>query len=172
MNNNLTSQLTSVPKTCNTPGNGMDTNSTEKPSGYTKKNIHTQKLQPDFAPDAITSAPYRAVANTMLVATPTGHRLLQPNDVLHFEYQGTNRTWSVSTLSSETLLLKRGTSATQIMAISPLFFQVNPRCIININYLKAINTMKCEFHISADPEKDISITRNYLKILQDRIEMI
>ena len=72
----------------------------------------------------------------------------------------------------DTLCLKRGTSAENILGYSQLFFQISQSTIVNINYLAAIDGKNCTMLPPFDSSTNLKISRNYLKKLQEKLNLI
>ncbi|OJU53654.1 MAG: hypothetical protein BGN96_09265 [Bacteroidales bacterium 45-6] len=102
----------------------------------------------------------------LLVSTIRGYRSLTIKDIGYFEYDKANRHWLVAT-GNQKLPLKRTVSCESIVKLSPLFKQINQQQIINLSYLVAIEEKQCVLLPPFENAKDLLISRNFFKSVQD-----
>jgi len=106
-----------------------------------------------------------------MIATATGYQLLRTEDIGYFEYHSIRKIWFVTLEDSKKLQLKRGTKADDILGLSSSFIQISQQHIINFDYLSFIDGQSC---LLSPPFEsvELKISRNYLKLLQERFESI
>ena len=122
--------------------------------------------------NALTLADSDLRKNNFIAATVTGFRIIRLDEIGFFSHIGLRKQWQANLINDEKLNLRRGTSANDILNYSPSFVQISQSTIININYLAAISGNQCKLLPPFDKVKDISISRNYMKKLQEMLHII
>lgn len=102
-----------------------------------------------------------------LITTVRGYRSLRVEDVGYFEYDKASRHW-FAFLETESVQLKRKTSASDILSLADDFIQINQQQIVNLSYLKATEGRKCLLFEPFHCKKDLTISRNFFNSVQDR----
>ena len=113
-----------------------------------------------------------ALKNCFLAATITGYRMIHVEEIGYFEHKGLRKQWHAHLSSGESLCLKRGTSAETILGYSPAFIQISQSCIVNANCLAMICGNECKRYPPFDKADKLTISRNYLKKLQETLNFI
>ena len=113
-----------------------------------------------------------ALKNCFLAATITGYRMIHVEEIGYFEHKGLRKQWHAHLSSGESLCLKRGTSAETILGYSPAFIQISQSCIVNANCLAMICGNECKLYPTFDKADKLTISRNYLKKLQETLNFI
>ena len=113
-----------------------------------------------------------ALKNCFLAATITGYRMIHVEEIGYFEHKGLRKQWHAHLSSGESLCLKRGTSAETILGYSPAFIQISQSCIVNANCLAMICGNECKLYPPFDKADKLTISRNYLKKLQETLNFI
>ncbi|MDP4240441.1 MAG: LytTR family DNA-binding domain-containing protein [Bacteroidota bacterium] len=109
---------------------------------------------------------------SFMVATATGFQLLRLNQLIYFEYLTDKKQWTVFLTDQTQLALKRTTIAEDILRYSQNFIRINQQHIINLEYLVGIKGRSCQLSLLSGHEDKLTISRSYLKALQERIEVI
>jgi len=109
---------------------------------------------------------------SFLASTATGYQLLRLNQIVYFEYLTDKKTWIVLLTDQTQLSLKRNTVAETILSYSPDFIRINQQHIINLNYLVRIEDKSCQLSAHIDTKNRLTISRSYLKGLQERVGVI
>lgn len=109
----------------------------------------------------------------MAIQTVSELLLVTIDQVLMFSYLSSQRSWQLTLTDASTHLLKKGMTADTLLMLAPLLARINNTCIINLNYLEAIenNTQRCRL---CPPFNQIEIvaSRRYFSKLKDRFEML
>jgi two-component system LytT family response regulator len=109
---------------------------------------------------------------TFLIATITGFQTLRPDDIGYFEYSKSRKHWFVFLMNKNSLQLRRNTSAETILGYSSSFAQINQQQIINVKYLSIIDGKQCQLFPPFDDEKNLTISRSFIKGIQEKFELI
>jgi DNA-binding LytR/AlgR family response regulator len=140
------------------------------------KFVHGQFITKDMYPTLYAShqAYFQIFQNerTFMVATAYGFHLFHLAQIVCFEYVKEKKRWEVTLLDQTTLQLKRNTTADDILQYSLKFFRINQQIIINLDYLNKIENNLCLLTTPARMADKLIISRNYMKMLQQRVEMI
>lgn len=112
------------------------------------------------------------IPGSFIAATVTGYRIIKLEDIGYFTHQGIRKQWYANLTSGESLCLKRGTSAENILSYSQLFLQISQSTIVNINYLAAIDGKDCTLLPPFEKNSSLKISRNYLKKLLEKLNLI
>ncbi|MBS7409713.1 MAG: response regulator transcription factor [Muribaculaceae bacterium] len=112
------------------------------------------------------------IKDSFIAATIKGFRIIRHDEIGFFTHKGERKQWYAHLVGNESLCLRRGTSADNILSYSPAFVQISQSTIININYLVEICGKECIFAPPFDKETDLTISRNYLKKLQQILNLI
>ncbi len=104
--------------------------------------------------------------SSFLVSTIRGYRSLAVKEIGYFEYDKPNRHWLV-VVEKQRISLRRNTTCDSIIKLSPLFKQINQQQIINLNYLASIEEKQCVLLPPFENAKDLFISRNFFKSVQD-----
>lgn len=93
--------------------------------------------------------------------------------ILLFNYNSLQRSWQLMLTDCTTYTLKRGTSASDLLELSPSLVRISNTCIINLTYLSAVenNTQRCRL---APPFEHLEIiaSRRYFSKLKEQFEML
>lgn len=109
---------------------------------------------------------------SFMIATITGFQTLRPDEIGYFEYNKAKKHWYVFLQNNNCLQLKRNTSAETILSYASTFAQINQQQIINIKYLSFIDGKQCLLFPPFDVEKDLVISRSFLKGIQEKFDLI
>lgn len=107
-----------------------------------------------------------------MVATITGYRILNADQIGYFDYDQELKRWTMHTTILEHLHLKRTVKSEHILALSPDFVQISQQQIINIHYLAMIEGKKCSFYPPFEGIQDSIISRKYYQTMQQYFSMI
>ena len=107
-----------------------------------------------------------------MVATATGFQLLRLEQILCFEYIKDRKLWEVSLNDGSNFQLKRNTNADDILNYSLKFIRINQQIIINLDYLNKIEGNLCRLSASVSIADKLTISRSYMRILLERVEVI
>jgi len=110
--------------------------------------------------------------HSFMVSTSNGFELLRLNQIICFEYLNEKRLWTVFLFDQTKLVLKRFTTAENILNYSPNFIQINHHQIINLDYLVKIDGHLCRLTPFFTEDNKFIISRIYLKELRERVEEI
>ena len=117
----------------------------------------------------MTSAMPRRMGQTFIVFTPTKDmRALRSSEIGFFRYCSDRKLWEVILNNQPPLMLRRGTTADQIVQYSPAFVQIHQSYVINIDYLMIIKDNKCMLYPPFDKVTELLVSKKYKKELQDR----
>lgn len=106
--------------------------------------------------------------NTLIVYTYSGDLLLlNIQQIGFFKYSSSERRWVLFLVDGRQIKMKVGVSAKQMLATSPLLFQISPAAIINVTYLELIRGALCQFYPPFDTVNDLTISSERKKELQD-----
>lgn len=133
--------------------------------------VYRSKKEND-SKDGIGSPEKTFIQGSFIAATVTGYRIIKLEEIGYFTHQGIRKQWYANLTSGESLCLKRGTSAENILGYSQLFLQISQSTIVNINYLAAIDGKNCTMLPPFDSSTNLKISRNYLKKLQEKLNLI
>jgi|GEM_PF-171466 LytTr DNA-binding domain. len=111
-------------------------------------------------------------SHSFMIATVSGYQTLCIDDIIMFEYIKSNKYWYVYLKNQAQLHLKRSTNAETILGYSSSFVQINQQQIINVKYLSMINGKKCILFQPIDNENNLIISRNCMKGVQDRFQIV
>ena len=133
---------------------------------------YKENLGKTLLPTAQQTQQGNALKNCFLAATVTGYRMIHVEEIGYFEHKGLRKQWHAYLASGESLCLKRGTSAETILGYSPAFIQISQSCIVNANCLAMIYGNECKLYPPFDKAEKLTISRNYLKKLQETLNFI
>ena len=77
-------------------------------------------------------------AGKIAVEDPVGDRFVSSDEIVLLTYQPDSRRWNVLLRDKSEAVMKRGTRAEQILAISPSLTKLNQGTIVNVDYIKSI----------------------------------
>lgn len=98
-------------------------------------------------------------------------RIMRAAEIGYFRYSRMRRVWE-GALSDHTFVqLKRGTSASDILAYSPHFVQTHQSYIVNMNYLTLIGTTRCTLYPPFN-EDEVLVGRRFCNDLKNRFTLI
>lgn len=109
---------------------------------------------------------------SFMIATITGFQTLRPDDIGYFEYNKIKKHWYVYLQNNNSFQLRRKTSAETILCHSSSFAQINQQQIINIKFLSFIDGKQCLLFPPFDGENELIISRNFLKGIQEKFDII
>ncbi len=117
--------------------------------------------------------PDEPATRRLAVQTVTELLLLGVQQILLFNYNGTQRSWQLILTDRSRHTLRRGTSAEDLIALHPSLVRVSSTCVINLTYLAAIenNTQRCRL-VSPFEDMEVITTRRYLGQLKERFELL
>ena len=134
-----------------------------------RKTIASHQPAPSFSASFAALLPQR---DTFMISTVTGFKMLRIEEIGYFEYVKDKRQWQVTLFDQTKLNLKKNTKAEDITSYSESFVQISQSAIINIGYLAIINGKQCQLYPPFNGRDDLSISRNFLKELQERFCII
>ena len=99
--------------------------------------------------------------------------LLTVEEILYTEYHKTARTWRLCLTNGSEYQLRKGTSADDILRLHPALVRVSSSCIVNLNYLSAVEntTQRCRLCAPFD-NQEIYASRRYFSKLKEKFEML
>ena len=106
--------------------------------------------------------------DSFLVCTVSGFKMLRIDQIGFFEYIKERRLWEVVLSDDTRLMLKRNTKADDIVNFSENFVQISQSFVINMNYLALINGRTCVLYPPFNGCQDLTISRGFMKEIQDR----
>ena len=136
---------------------------------YRKAMASSAQPLPSFASAVGTLMPSR---DLFMISTVTGFRFLRLEEIGYFEYLKDKRLWQVELFNQTKLCLKKNTTAGDIIGYSDAFVQISQSAIININYLAMIKSKQCLLYPPFSDKEDLTISRGFLKELQERFCII
>ncbi len=114
-----------------------------------------------------------AMPRKMAVQTVSELLLLTPEQLLMFNYNSSQRSWQLTLTDRTNHMLRKTTSAEDLLALHPSLVRVSNTSIINLNYLAAVEncTQKCRL---CPPFSDIELmaSRRYFSKLKEFFEML
>jgi len=111
-------------------------------------------------------------SRTFMISTITGFQTLRSEEIGYFEYSKIKKHWYVYLQNKNALQLRRNTSADTILSFTSSFAQINHQQIINIKYLSFIDGKQCLLFPPFDEEKNLIVSRSYLKGIQEKFDLI
>lgn len=123
--------------------------------------------------------PQKDFSNTIALSTFIGFKFIDRNDIVLINCIKKNRFekpyWEALTKTSETLKLKKNTSAKEIIQLigDKQFVKINQSCILNLSYLCAIEfkTRNCIL-VSPFNELYLTVSRSIMPDLRDRFDIL
>lgn len=111
--------------------------------------------------------------NRIALQTITGLLLLRVEDIVLFSFNELGKVWQILLSNQEVHKLKTGQNAKNLLALNALLVQVNPSCIVNINYLYTVEnkTLVCRLYPPFDG-MEISASRRCYAKLKDMLEIL
>ena len=103
-----------------------------------------------------------------MIATLTGFKLVWLGEIGYFEYFRDKRQWQVVLADNTRQNLRRNSRAEDIIGYSDAFVQISQSVILNINYLALIDDKYCLLCPPFNDRTDLTVSRNFMKGLQDR----
>ena len=99
--------------------------------------------------------------------------LLTVDEILYTEYHKTARNWRLILTNGTEHQLRKGTSAEDILKLHPALVRVSSSCIVNLNYLSAVenSTQRCRLCAPFD-NQEIYASRRYFSKLKEKFEML
>lgn len=99
--------------------------------------------------------------------------LLTVDEILYTEYHKTARNWRLILTNGSEHQLRKGTSAEDILKLHPALVRVSSSCIVNLNYLSAVenSTQRCRLCAPFD-NQEIYASRRYFSKLKEKFEML
>lgn len=99
--------------------------------------------------------------------------LLTVEEILYTEYHKTARTWRLCLTNGSEYQLRKGTSADDILRLHPALVRVSSSCIVNLNYLSAVEntTQRCRLCAPFN-NQEIYASRRYFSKLKEKFEML
>ena len=125
---------------------------------------------------ATSTLPYLATGSgsrKLAVQTISELLLLTPEQLLMFNYNSSQRSWQLTLTDRTNHMLRKSTSAEDLLAIHPSLVRVSNTSIINLCYLAAVenSTQRCRL---CPPFSDIEVmaSRRYFSKLKERFELL
>jgi two-component system LytT family response regulator len=115
---------------------------------------------------------YNQDGSYFFITTFKGFRRINMEDVGYYEYDTENKLWMIVLRANETIKLKRNISSDDILALSENFIQISNKQIINIAFLKSIESKKCIMSEPFDQVDHLIISRKYLDAVQEKFFML
>lgn len=131
-----------------------------------RKAVASRQSIPSFSAPLSALLPQR---DTFIISTVTGFKLLRIEEIGYFEYLRDKRQWQVVLFNQTKLTLRKNTKAEDIINYSESFLQISQSAIINIGYLSTINGRQCLLYPPFNDREDLSISRGFLKELQEKL---
>lgn len=99
--------------------------------------------------------------------------LLTVDEILYTEYHKTARNWRLILTNGTEHQLRKGTSAEDILKLHPALVRVSSSCIVNLNYLSAVenSTQRCRLCAPFN-NQEIYASRRYFSKLKEKFEML
>ncbi len=99
--------------------------------------------------------------------------LLRMEQILIFVYNADTRSWQLTLTDQTVHLLKKGVNAENLLALHPALTRISNTCIININYLAAIenSTQRCRLCPPFD-KLELTVSRRYFSKLKEQFELL
>lgn len=99
--------------------------------------------------------------------------LLTVDEILYTEYHKTARNWRLILTNGTEHQLRKGTSAEDILKLHPALVRVSSSCIVNLNYLSAVenSTQRCRLCAPFD-NQEIYASRRYFSKLKEKFKML
>jgi len=107
-----------------------------------------------------------------LTATLKGFWFVKVEDVSYFEYKKTDRCWSLFLTDGSTFKMKRETTSEIILEKSLFYIRINQHQIINVKYLHSIEGRMCCLSTLNQNRIGLLLSRDCLKDLKTRFEII
>ncbi len=100
--------------------------------------------------------------------------LLKSSEVLCFVYHQDIRCWHLVQTNRKEHKLRTTTNSREILKSNLSFIQINQECILNINYLVAIehHTLRCVLSPGMDYSTGFFVSRRYYSKVREELEMI
>lgn len=107
------------------------------------------------------------------IHTLTGLLLLKRSEILYFHYKTDSRCWQMTLTDLSNYKLRMNTTAKELLKLSNYFVQINPECILNLDYLLSVEnkTFRC---VLQPPFRELELfasRRCYTKI-KEMLEII
>ena len=95
------------------------------------------------------------------------------DEILYAEYLKAARNWQLVLTDGSKHQLRKGTSAEDILKLHPALVRVSNSCIVNLNYLAAVenSTQRCRLCAPFD-NQEIIASRRYFSKLKEKFEML
>lgn len=126
------------------------------------------KMKQEVSVHHAASAESVSRKNTLMVYTYSGDLLLlNIHQIGFFKYISSERRWVLYLVDGRMIKMKVGIAAKQMLASSPLLFQISQSAIINVTYLELIRGTLCQLYPPFDTVNDLTISAERKKELQD-----
>lgn len=133
-----------------------------------KKIIERVKCDKASKPVNFEQAMQRLLNNDckFAVQTISSLLLLRHSEILCFQYLDGARCWQMTLTNLEQHRLRLSIKAKDILELSPSFIRINTDCILNIDYLSAVenNTLRCVLYPPFSQMEILASRRHYSKI--------
>ena len=93
------------------------------------------------------------------------------SDIGFFRYNSKRKLWEAITRDNTVVTLKKTSSATDILNLSPKFIQTHQSYIVNIDYVLLIGKSKVNL-FAPFQDAEVMVGRIYLKNLQNRLHFL
>lgn len=98
-------------------------------------------------------------------------RIMRPAEIGYFRYSTRRKVWEVALSDHSFVQLKKGTSASDILAYNPQFVQTHQSYIVNMRYLTLIGATQCTLYPPFN-EDEVLVGRRFSKDLKTRFTLI
>ncbi|MFZ4547289.1 MAG: LytR/AlgR family response regulator transcription factor [Bacteroidales bacterium] len=113
------------------------------------------------------------VNSVFIISTISGYQMVRIEQIVYFQYQNSKRLWEIILADKTHHLLKRDTTANDILNNSSSLIQINQHQIINIHYLSTIEGRNCRllppFNVDIKLE---CISRKFMTKLEEKFKLI
>ncbi len=114
-----------------------------------------------------------ASTNKIALQTISELLLVAVEEVLVIQYDRNTRSWQLTLTNGNTHRLHAGSTATELLTMSPVFVQINSGCIVNLNYLAAVENSTQRCRLCHPYEKmELVASRRYYSRLKERFELL
>lgn len=110
-----------------------------------------------------------AANRKIAITTVTNDRVIvSPADILYFRYDGNRKIWEAVLNTLERYILKRHSTADNIVNYGPDFVRTHKAYIVNVAYLGMLTATGCKLLPPFDHITEIKISKSYRRELLDR----
>jgi two-component system LytT family response regulator len=106
--------------------------------------------------------------SVLMINTIMGYHSVRVNEIVYAEHISGSKYWCVYLANGTSQMLRKGTNATTILALSKNFVQVNNRQVINLDFLGILRKDICSL-MPPYEHVELSVTRSYVAGLQEHL---